>query len=55
MKHAQAFTLVELLVAIAVIAVLMGILMPVLHTSRLSALRVKCLANMRNMEMAHWM
>ncbi len=55
MKRARAFTLVELLVVIAVIAVLMGILMPVLHTSRLSALRINCLANMRNMEMAHWM
>jgi len=55
MKRAHAFTLVELLVVIAVIAVLMGILMPVLHTSRLSALQINCLANMRNMEMAHWM
>jgi prepilin-type N-terminal cleavage/methylation domain-containing protein/prepilin-type processing-associated H-X9-DG protein len=55
MKRARAFTLVELLVVIALIAVLMGILMPVLHTSRLSALRIKCLGNMRNMEMAHWM
>ena len=55
MKRARAFTLVELLVVIALIAVLMGILMPVLHTSRRSALRVKCLGNMRNMEMAHWM
>jgi prepilin-type N-terminal cleavage/methylation domain-containing protein len=49
MKLVRAFTLVELLVVIAVIAVLMGILMPVLHTSRLSALRMKCLSNMRNM------
>jgi prepilin-type N-terminal cleavage/methylation domain-containing protein/prepilin-type processing-associated H-X9-DG protein len=55
MKLVRAFTLVELLVVIAVIAVLMGILMPVLHTSRLSALRMKCLSNMRNMEVAHWM
>jgi prepilin-type N-terminal cleavage/methylation domain-containing protein len=31
MKLARAFTLVELLVVIAVIALLMGILMPVLH------------------------
>jgi len=55
MKRACAFTLVELLIVIAVIAILMGILMPVLQTSRLSASRIKCLANMRNMETAHWM
>jgi len=55
MKRAYAFTLIELLVVISVIAVLMAILMPVLHTSRLSALRMKCVSNMRNMELAHWM
>jgi len=55
MKHARAFTLIELLVVIAITAVLMGILTPVLHTSRQSALQIKCLSNMRNMEMAHWM
>jgi prepilin-type N-terminal cleavage/methylation domain-containing protein/prepilin-type processing-associated H-X9-DG protein len=55
MKLVRAFTLVELLVVIAVIAVLMGILMPAIHKSRLLALRTKCLSNMRNMEVAHWM
>ena len=55
MERTCAFTLIELLIVIAIIALLMGILMPVLHASRLSALRVKCLGNMRNMEMAHWM
>lgn len=55
MKPARAFTLVELLVVIAIIALLMGILLPALQTSRQSALRIKCLGNMRNMETAHWM
>lgn len=55
MKRFRAFTLIELLVVIAIIAVLMGILMPVLHTSRQSAMRMKCLGNMRNMEVAHWL
>ena len=55
MKRGRAFTLVELLVVVAVIALLMGILIPALHKSRLLALRTKCLSNMRNMEVAHWM
>lgn len=47
MKHRQAFTLVELLVVISIIALLIAILLPVLGSARRSARATQCLSNVR--------
>lgn len=54
-RQAAAFTLIELLIVIAIIAMLLSMVLPSLAMTRLTMQRTQCSANMRTLSLATFM
>jgi prepilin-type N-terminal cleavage/methylation domain-containing protein/prepilin-type processing-associated H-X9-DG protein len=53
MRHRRGFTLLEMIIAFAIMSVLISILMIGLKGAYRSGLNMKCLSNMRQLQLAH--
>ena len=54
-ERQRGFTLIEVLVVVAILALLAAVLLPALARAREAARRTLCLANMKGLETAHWL
>ena len=52
LKHKRIFTLIELLIVVAIIAILAGMLLPALNAAREKAIGISCLSNQKQTGMA---